>query len=372
MNNSPHLVLYMIKLYILLSISLTGTALQAQYVSLDQQEIIRLQHLTASDTGVQHFYDGFQRLADRALKEDPHPIDTIRTEGLLKGNPKKTATAAALTDMPKMYALALVFRMSRDKKYLEKVAEYLKAWAGYNTPNGDPIDDTNLDAAIEAYDLVAADLSPSDALLIRNWLQRTAEIEISSPRNQPNRQTSYNNWHSHRLKIIGEIAFAIRDTALQNYAIGALKTQLERNLNPDGSSIDFTLRDALHYHVYDLEPLLQLAIVLQRATKVNYYGYPSATGSSIQKSVNWLLPYLDGEKTHPEYVNSTVNFDQQRAKNNEAGFTIGAAFDPKNGIPVLLLAAYFDPSLLPLARKLLATDTPYPAWQTVLNHLAQQ
>lgn len=360
------------KLFALLSISITSSGLKAQYVSLDQQEIRKLQHLHVSDTGVRKIYDSFQRLADESLQEAPHPIDTIRTEGLLKGNPKKTATAFALTDMSKMYALALVFRVSRDKKYLEKAAAYLKAWAEYNTPNGDPIDDTNLDNAIEAYDLVAADLSHTDAVIIRNWLKRTAATEISSPHNRLNRATSYNNWNSHRLKIIGEIAFAIRDTALQIYAIGGLRTQLEKNLNPDGSSIDFALRDALHYHVYDLEPLLKLAIVLRRATRVNYYLYQSATTSSIQKSVNWLVPYLDGEKTHPEYVNSTVNFDRERAKNKEAAFTIGALFDPKNGISTLLLAAYFDTSLLPVARKLLATDARYPTWQTVINYLVKE
>lgn len=340
---------------------------KAQFVSLNQPEITRLEHLIASDTTVKKLYDKFQHQADQALTEQPQPIDTIRTEGLLKGNPKKTATALALRDMPKMYALALVYRISHNKSYLEQAITYLKAWATNNTPNGDPIDDTNLDNAIEAYDLLKPELSPANESIIRAWLKQTAAAEISSPHNRPNRATHFNNWNSHRLKIIGEIAFAINDTALQNYSITGLKTQLEHNLNPDGSSTDFISRDALHYHVYDLEPLLKLAIVLQRATGINYYPWQSPTTSSIQKSVNWLLPYLTGEKTHPEFVNSTVNFDKQRANNNEPGYKSGTLFDPKNGIATLLLAAGFDSDLLPIARRLLESDASYPAWQTVLN-----
>ena len=40
----------------------------------------------------------------------------------------------------------------------------------------------------------------------------------------------------------------------------AIKKQIAANLRPDGSSLDFHERDALHYHCYDLEPLLTLAI----------------------------------------------------------------------------------------------------------------
>jgi len=102
---------------------------------------------------------------------------------------------------------------------------------------------------------------------------------------------------------------------------------------------------------------------------VNYYPYQSPATSSIKKSVDWLVPYLNGEKTHPEFVNSTVNFDRERAKNNEPGYKAGSLFDPKSGVRTLLLAAYFDADLLPIARKLLLTEDAYPAWQSVVNGL---
>jgi hypothetical protein len=362
------------RLYLLLFVFFIAAApLSAQYVGLGQPEIKQLKTLIAKDADVKRYYTSFHEKADRSLTEEPHPIDTIRSEGLLEGNPKKTATRSALTDMPKIYALALVYRVSGEAKYLEKVTAYLKAWATQNTPNGDPIDDTNLDDAIEAFDMVKEKLSTADIGVIAAWLKQTAETEISSRHNRPGSGTATNNWNSHRLKIIGEIAFTLRDTALQNYTVSGLKKQVEINLNPDGSSKDFISRDALHYHVYDLEPLLKLAIVLQRATDVNYYTWQSPSTASIKKSVDWLLPYLNGQKTHPEFVNSTVPFDQARAKNNEAAYKSGTLFDPKNGIRTLLLMAWFDAGVLPLTCHLLGSDEAdrYPAWQSVVNGLAK-
>ena len=147
------------KTSLILFLFFIGLGLRAQYAGLNQAEIRRLKGLIGDDERVKALYASWQQLADQALTEDPHPIDTIRTEGLLQGNPKKTATAFALKDMRKMYALALVYRVSGDRTYLRRLTVYLGAWAGANHPKGDPIDDTNLDPVIGAYDMVKQDLA---------------------------------------------------------------------------------------------------------------------------------------------------------------------------------------------------------------------
>ncbi|MBS1660141.1 MAG: alginate lyase family protein [Bacteroidetes bacterium] len=343
---------------------------RAQYVGLNAKEIKLLKRLINKDTSVGKAYGSMVRTAEQALGEAPHPIDTIRTEGLLQGDPKKTATQASLRDMNKIYALALVYRVQGDRRYLAKAKEFLLAWAGTNHPKGDPIDDTNLDRVIEGYDMIKGELGSGENTLIQDWLRVTAQTELHSRYYHPDRPSFYNNWHSHRLKVVGEIAFAIGDTALQNYTITALKEQLAKNLNPDGSSIDFTSRDALHYHVYDLEPLLKLIYVLKRATGVDYYAFQASNGASIRQSVDWLLPYLNGQKTHAEFVNSTVDFDRKRAQNNEAAYKAGTLFETKNGIGTLVLAVYFDEGLKPLAGQLMAAEGAAP-WQEVVIRLGQ-
>jgi Alginate lyase len=356
---------------VLIGLLLSGNAV-AQYVGIDHRGITRLKQLMRSDAGVKRLYDSLQQIADGALQEDPNPIDTIRTEGLLQGDPRKTATWAAFGDFRKMYALALAYRVTGRRSYLDKTIVYLFDWASMNIPRGDPIDDTNLDPAIEAYDMVKHELVWGENKRIRGWLKRTAQAELDAPYNQQGRGSATNNWHSHRLKILGEIAYAIGDKALQRYTVTALTKQIGRNLHPDGSSDDFETRDALHYHVYDLEPLLKLSIVLKRATGVDYYSYEAPSGSSIKKSVDWVLPYLDGRKTHAEFVHSTVEFDRQRAQNGEASYKAGAMFEPKNGVATLLLAAWFDPGMMGLVRRLLGSTAQYPAWQAVIDGLPQR
>lgn len=282
----------------------------SQIVSLNPQEINKLKTNIKNDAETNKLYTGFQKSTLKYLDEQPNPIDTIRTEGLLKGNTKKEKTSIALRDMTKMFALALEFRLSGNKKYLNKCVEFLKAWSENNHPNGDPIDDTNLDNAIEAYDLIKSEISLGDKKVIENWLSATALAEINSKRMVAGRGTATNNWNSHRLKIVGEIGYALNNPEFIDWAIENFKTQINVNLNPDGTSIDFKQRDAMHYHIYDLEPMLRLAIIIDRAKGINFYTYESPKGSSIKKSVNWLLPYVKGEKQHEEYVNTTVKFDR--------------------------------------------------------------
>lgn len=358
------------KLCFALLLLLSATA-KAQYVSLNDKEIGNLRDLISKDATVKQQFMAFERAADDAVNVNPQPIDTIRSEGLLEGNPKKAATGNALRDMRKMYALAICYRIENEKSYLQSATAYLNAWAKVNVGRGDPIDDTNLEQAIEAYDLIKAKLKPNDNELIVKWFKQTADAEIATHQKSINKESGYNNWNSHRLKIIGMIAYAIDDAGYKKYVTDDLNVQSQKNLLPDGSSIDFKLRDALHYHVYDLEPLLRLAIVIKRATGIDEYMAVSATGSSIKKSVEWLLPYATGEKTHGEFVHSTVSFDLARAKNGEAEYKAGSIWDTKKGIKTLALAAYFDSQYNAVVKKIKPTANDYSEWQLVINKVTQ-
>ena len=357
------------KKYYLFAIVLFTLQVNAQYVSLSAAGLKQLKALYKVSPEIKHLIQQQQRLADQAMDTLPDPIETISTEGKLKGDPVKVATQHALKDFRKIYALALTYKIDGSPADLQKAADYLLAWAKMNHPAGNPINDTNLDGAIEGYDFIKENLQPADKKLIDNWLHQIAEAEVNTmPKNQ-NKETAYNNWNSHRLKIIGEIAFATGDTSLQLFTVAALKKQLEVNLLPDGSSIDFKLRDALHYHVYDLEPLLKLAIVIKKATGADYYAYQTTTHASIKKSVEWLLPFITGAQKHGEFVHSTVQFDQDRAKNGEAGYQAGTLFNPANGLKTLALAAWFDPGLLTAYHQVKGTKADPEGWQLMLNSI---
>lgn len=348
-------------------ILLCSISARAQYVSLDNAEIKALKRLINTNADAKKLYLELKKTADNALIEIPKPIDTIHTEGRLKGDPQKTATTESLGDMKKIYSLALASKIEGSKVYLDKAVIYLMMWANANQPGGDPIDDTNLEKLIQGYDLIKDDISSMDKMAIVDWLNRTADAEIKSPKMRPGRKTAVNNWNSHRLKIVGQIGFVLNSASLIQWTNKELKKQIVVNLDPDGSGLDFKERDALHYHSYNLEPLLTLAIVIKRATGEDLYNYVSPKQTSIKKSVEWFVPFVDGSQQHAEYVNTTVKFDLARAKNNEGGHKIGALYNPKSGIYALSLASYFDKKYIKVVQTTLDNPSPYPNWQLVLN-----
>lgn len=328
-------------------------SVKAQIVCLSKEELSTLKAEITNNLRAKKIYASLQKSTALYLNQPPNPIDTIRTEGLLKGDPKKDKTKLALPDMNKMFALALQYRLTSDRNYLDKCISFLNAWAKINHSKGDPIDDTNLDKAIEAYDLIKNDIPLADKKPIDNWLSETARAEINSKRMKPGKATAINNWNAHRLKVVGEIGYALNNREFIDWTIDHLKSHININLYADGSSLDFKQRDALHYHLYDLEPMLKLAIIINRGDATNFYTYQSPNSSSIKKSVDWLIPYITGEKKHEEYVNTTVKFDHDRARNNEPGFAAGTLFEPKLAIPLLKSVVYFDQKYQTLLNQLL-------------------
>jgi hypothetical protein len=340
----------------------------AQYVGLSPNEISSLKKLIKKDSAVSALYGSLKRTADAALNETPNPIDTVVSEGHLSTDPKKIITQRSLKDIDRIYALAFAYVVEDNKSYLQKLTEYLVAWATINKPQGNPINDTKFESLFIAYDLAKKNIASSERNTIDAWLKKMADEEINTGKNK-NKSTSKNNWNSHRLKVIGCIAYITDKRDYKRYIDSELVIQLEKNLYPDGSGFDFHERDALHYHVYTLEPLVSLATVLKRATKKDFYNYTTSTGASINRSMDFLLPFVTGEKTHPEYVNSKVAFDKKRADNKEAGFEIGANFKSTHAIPLLTSASYFEPALMKTVLIVTGINSEFPNWQAVLNYV---
>lgn len=358
------------KLLVIILLGIAGLQVKAQYVSLTNAEVKTLQKAVENDEKVKKTFEPIKAAAERALNEAPNPIEKITSEGLLEGNPAKTATAKAVRDDGKIYALAINYRVYNDKKFLDKATEYLLAWAKFNKATGDPIDATKLDGMIAGYDLIRSRLTEQQRTEIDAWLDSYADAQMNSESAKNGRTTGINNWNSHRIKVITLVAYTIHTKKYDQYIFSELEKQIAQNLYADGSGFDFKQRDALHYHIYTLEPLLKAIIAIYRATGKNYYNYQSATQSSIEKSVQFLVPYVTGEKTHGEFLNSTVKFDRDRAKNNEKGYVAGTKFIPKNGIIVLSLANYFSPVYLDAIKK--AGGDDYYDWQLVLNQVRKK
>lgn len=177
-------------------------------------------------------------------------------------------------------------------------------------PDFNPIDETNMDALFVAYDLLPPDdkapltdaFTNFAARLAKGYLARMIDIRGS---------TATNNWQSHRIKLVTLAAYEAGDEKLVQRARQAYLKQLNDNLMPNGGTLDFQERDAIHYVVYDLEPLVISALAAKMHGD-NWYSLSASSSATLQRSLDWLVPFAQGSRVHKEFVHSTVCFDYER------------------------------------------------------------
>jgi hypothetical protein len=329
----------------------------------DQRD--RLAVLVRSEPEAEKLFNKLRREADSCLNDPARPVSTIQTAGRLNADPDKAKSRASIADMRKLSVLGFSYAVTTNQVYSAAAKRTILAWARAYRPSGQPIDETKLEPLFVAYDLTRTAFSAEERAATDGWLRSIAREELAAVR--ADSDTAFNNWNSHRLKIIGLIGYLLDDRPLITHAVEGFRKQIERNLRPDGSSFDFHERDALHYHCYDLEPLLTLAGAA-RQNGVNLYDYVAPNGACLSKSVRFLVPFCNGSKTHAEWVNSKVAFDRTRAEAGEEKFEVGVAFDPRSALRVFELASCFDGQFKSLACQLAnKSGATYPTWQTVIN-----
>jgi hypothetical protein len=299
--------------------------------------------------------------ASRQLAQTPHPMARLHTEGTLPHQGIYDESLMAERDFPVMRDAAVAWRLTGERRYAEQVDAFLRAWTATYVPSYNPIDETNLGPLIQSYAWARDGLSPETRAATGRFLSTLAEGYITrsethrdSPR-PPQSATWTNNWQSHRVKIMAMSAAALDDHTLLAKVEQLFLAQLANNVKPDGSVIDFEQRDALHYVVFDLEPLATAAVAAQPFGR-DWLRLKSSTGSSLASALSWLAPYASGERMHQEFVHSQVEFDRTRANAGVAGFS--GQWEPKGAATLFQQAAVLDARYRPLAEKL----APAPDW----------
>ncbi|WP_064504780.1 alginate lyase family protein [Frateuria defendens] len=284
-----------------------------------------------------------------ARDRPPQPLPTVHTEGTLPHQGMYDASMAAKRDLPLMRDAALAWRAGAGEAWLHFATRYLMAWVGVYRPSLDPIDETGFEALIDTYAIVGARLPPDEREQVRRYLHDWAWGYVGAIRHGQAAHGRADNWQSHRIKLATMMAVALHDDELFRTARSLFQAQIAANIAPDGETVDFRVRDALHYVVYDLQPLVQAALAAHSLGE-DWYRWRAPGGASLAGALAWLAPYAAGEKTHEEFVHSQVKFDAMRARAGLKGFT--GPFDPRAAAALYWLAAELDPSVQPLARKL--------------------
>ena len=346
-----------IVLFFLVSSAYAGPA------SVSAKELTALRQFIRTDSTVSEVFKSLKKTAEESMAEQPSPIKKISSEGRLASDAKRIATHQSLQDMDKMEALAWVGAISSLKRYRVKAGEYILSWAKFNVPDGNPINETLLEPLVVAFDLVKNDMSEGDREVVVRWLKKRANFLVNT------KLSVKQNWQSHRLKMVGLIALVTEDDKLWDYALEGFLVQMDKNFSDDGESIDFVRRDALAYHLYTVEPLLELVCAARGDTEYKkLFALEAATsGASLKEAVDFIIPYVNGEKRHLEYKNTKVNFDKKRARYD--GTHKVRNFNAKRAIPMLNEAGCFSESYTAAAAKLGAGKGGlYTTWRSVINN----
>jgi hypothetical protein len=287
------------------------------------------------------------RAATAALERSPDPLPVVHVEGTLPTLPTYQRALQARKDWGSISVLANAYAMDREPRYLDGYARYLAAWLDVYRISGNPIDETALGDWLLAYRSAGATLPPALGQRMRLFACDLA-VRYTQPQ-PPSRVTSTNNWQSHRVKLAVMGTHVCGKPALIAQAEAAFATQIQDNLLPSGESIDFAQRDAIHYVVYSVEPLLEAALFAHQQGRA-LFAITGPKGQSLNRTLDWLAPYARGDKTHEEFVHSQVRFDAQRAAAGVPGFA--GPFSPKKAQLIYWLAAQLDAKWLELSKKL--------------------
>ncbi len=287
------------------------------------------------------------RAATAALERSPDPLPMVHVEGTLPTLPTYQRALQARKDWGSISVLANAYAMDREPRHLDGYAHYLAAWLDVYRISGNPIDETALGDWLLAYRSAGAALPPALGQRMRHF---ACDLAVRYTQPQPtSRMTSTNNWQSHRVKLAVMATHICGKPALIAQAEAAFATQIQDNLLPSGESVDFAQRDAIHYVVYSVEPLLEAALFARQQGRA-LFAITGPKGQSISRTLDWLAPYARGDKTHEEFVHSQVRFDAQRAAAGVPGFA--GPFSPKKAQLTYWLAAQLDAKWLELSKTL--------------------
>ncbi len=344
------------KFILLISIFLlpVASALAEDYAEFNLPNLIWLDHnqredlkasLSASDTLPSQLLAMFEH-AEKAARKNPSPIEKIHYQGLVANHPDRLETVKNLEDMLAIRALAWTAWFKEDAFLADACFQYLDAWAQTYVPTGNDVNENKLTYCFLAYDLLHAKYPDKNWEPVQEWLHT-----VSRKQKDTWTKRGSSNRHAKRLKQILLGALIFDDKELLDFAQNIIEEFLQHSLRPDGTTRDLERRDAMHYNASNVKAILQCAIIY-RSLGRDVYNFETPSGSSLKNSVAYIVPYVKGEKTYAEWVNTTVQLDRDRWATGDPFYRPGTPWDPSEGISLLLLSSVFEPEYLPIAQTL--------------------
>jgi hypothetical protein len=306
---------------------------------LRSEEVAHLRELVA----IPSFNEPFEALkadADAVLDDRPDPLAQIIYEGHVSNHPDRLHSVKHLQDMDKLYALTWVYVVSGDGVYSTKAIEFVEAWANTYRTEGNDVNDNKLLICMDTYRWLKKQMSPSQRERIRKWIQTIGEAQKKKWDDERR-----GNHAAKRLKIMYFSACLDNDRDRIEWVQPKIQIVWNSTLHENGETYDFRRRDALSLHFSSVTAFLQIAHI-GRLTAKDHYHLEADSGGSIARTLEFALPYIKGEKIHPEWVNTQTKLDKDRwAEAGDPYYKPGKPWESWEAYESLLLASAFDKSM---------------------------
>ena len=302
------------------------------WIIADLSELAKARTLSPVGKEVRNILRSAHNELEKAIAVEP--IERIEVEGVLPTEDRYQRSIKAVRIFPTMIAWAFCARLEAADPAGQRCKTALfeglfgkdgnQGWLGIYKPTGNPIDESNLLPLIQAINIAGPLFTKAQAEKVRSFLKAIiSQGDRFFAAKKPGNTSRVNNHNTWRLTVRAAAAKALNDQALLSETRDLFARQITDDLlgppgwKPDHAcpnntseerygSYDFRQRDALHYHVYNLEAYVFAATFT-----------PDVLDQTVRKAINdaldFLRPYFTGQKAHREFVCSTVSFDRQRS-----------------------------------------------------------
>ena len=287
------------------------------------------------------------QLAGESLNLVARPIERFEFAGTLNGHPGHVRSDRAKDNFPGIFALAVASRSAREplrSHSLNAAAAALMSWAQVYRVTGNPIDEWFLVPLLQAIDLVAGSLSPAEEATLRGWAAQFVRSGDHFYQRLADRNPARaNNWMARRLLIRAVACTVAGDAAARAAMPGLLREFVARNYaagpagERDGRTFDFIQRDALHYHIAAVQPLVEVMLATPDLVDTD-------VRAAVLSGLEFLRPFFLGEQEHIEFARTSISFDIERRDDGNPAFR-DALWDPAHGRVVLRLARAAFPEI---------------------------
>ncbi|MEN9686572.1 MAG: hypothetical protein RLZZ28_2358 [Bacteroidota bacterium] len=247
----------------------------------------------------------------------PDGLPYMRKDGQRNPMIDRITDKKYLVDMGKnTHTLALAWAFTGDERYARKVAEYIKKWfidtatkmnphlnyaqavPGVNDGRGIGIIETiALTSVVDAMGILqySSSLQEKERASVKEWFSNYLQWMKTSKNGKEERKALNNHGIWYDMQLLSFSLF-LDDTPFVKKYTDSILLRIPVQIEPDGRQpLELERTTALGYSTFCLEAWFKTALLAQRAG-VDIWHYQTRDGRSIQKALDWLLPYAMQEK----------------------------------------------------------------------------